>query len=150
MYAAVFIVSVLAFGVNSVGMILAVLPGFLFSYFLLECRKTVRLLLSVPLTIMLVLVPTWIFNIFSIPVNGLMLIFLSVAYTIAFALLLKNIKVGLAAKLSSETALILLLVLASVFMTYPLHSGLLPRTDGSSHYYKVWQVRESLDMITHS
>lgn len=144
-YAAVFIVLVLAVGVNSIGMVLAALPGFLFSYFLLECRKTVRLLLSVPLTIMIVLVPTWVFNIFSIPVNGLMLVFLSVAYTIAFALLLKNVKVDLAAKLGSETVLILLLVLASVFMTYPLHSGLLPRTDGSSHYYKVWQVRGSLD-----
>lgn len=144
-YATAIAAFVLAFGLESAGVALVALPGFLFSYFFLECRKTVRLLLSVPLTMVLVLVPTWIFNVFSIPVNGLLLIMLSLLYTLAFAFVLKRNNLNLGTLPNSETLLILLLVLSAVFVTYPLHSGLLPRTDGSSHYYKLWQVRESLD-----
>ncbi|MBI4177307.1 MAG: hypothetical protein HY516_02975 [Candidatus Aenigmarchaeota archaeon] len=144
-YIAVVTAFILAFDVGSAGVVFALLPGFLFSYFFLECRKTVRVLLSVPLSIVLVLVPTWVLNIFSVPINGLSLVMISLAYTIAFAALLKGRKIVLRAKPDLETVLILVLVLAAVFMTYPMRGGLLPRTDGSSHYYKFWEVRESLD-----
>ncbi|MFH0889603.1 MAG: 6-pyruvoyl-tetrahydropterin synthase-related protein [Candidatus Aenigmatarchaeota archaeon] len=136
-----------AFGVNAAGMAIALLPGFLFSYFLIECRKTVRILLSIPLTILLVLVPTWALNIFSFPVNGPVLVFISVAYSAVFAALLKKskVKIGLKSVIGIDTALLIVLAASAVLITYPLHSGLLPRTDGSSHYYKIWQITESLN-----
>lgn len=146
-YALAALAFVLAFGPFSIGLVLAVLPGMLFSFFFLDSRKTVRVLLSVPLTIILVLVPTWILNIFSVPVNAFVIVFLAVVYSALFAFLMRKygIKTNFSAKPDLETALILALVFSSVLMTYPLHTGLLPRTDGSSHYYKMWQVRESLD-----
>ncbi|MBI4167847.1 MAG: glycosyltransferase family 39 protein [Candidatus Aenigmarchaeota archaeon] len=143
-YAIALAAAATAFSPNSVGIILAMLPGFMFSYFFLDCRKTVRVLLSVPLTMVLVLVPTWILSVLSIPINGIALIFLSLVYTITFAFLLKG-KINLDVKLGSEAVLVFVLVAATIFITYPLHSGLLPRTDGSSHYYKSWELRQSLD-----
>ncbi len=143
-YAIALAAAAIAFSPDSAGMMFAILPGFLFSYFFLDCRKTVRVLLSVPLTMVLVLVPTWILSIISIPMNGPSLIFISIIYTIAFAFLLKD-KIKLGVKLDSEAVLIFALVAAAIFVTYPLHSGLLPRTDGSSHYYKSWELRQSLD-----
>ncbi|MBI2085052.1 MAG: hypothetical protein HYT71_00900 [Candidatus Aenigmarchaeota archaeon] len=148
-YTAALLAFSLSFGVNSIGMVFAVLPGFLFSYFLLECRKTVRLLLSVPLTILLVLVPAWVLNIFAVPVNGTILIALSLAYSSLFAFVLHGKKINLDAKLDAETVLIFILIFAAAIMTLPLHSGLMPRTDGTSHYYKVWQIREGLDTTGH-
>ncbi len=144
-YAAALIAFSIAFGVNSVGMVFAVLPGFLFSYFLLECRKTVRILLSVPLSILLILVPAWVLNIFSVPVNGTTLVAISLAYSSLLAFILRGKKIDMHAKLDTETVLILVLIFAAAIMTIPLHSGLMPRTDGTSHYYKVWQIREGLD-----
>ncbi len=136
-----------AFGISAAGFAIALLPGFLFSYFLIECRKTVRILLSIPLSILLVLVPTWALNTFSFPVNGPVLVFMSVFYSVAFAALLKksHIRMGVKSPFTTDTALLLVLVAAAVLITYPLHSGLLPRTDGSSHYYKTWEIRNSLD-----
>ncbi len=144
-YAAALSAFVVAFGANSIGMVFAVSPGFLFSYFLLDCRKTVRALLSVPLTILLVLVPAWVLNIFSVSVNGATLIALTVSYSAVFAFFLRGRKINFHAKADMETILILLLVVVAVVITLPLQSGLMPRTDGTSHYYKVWQLKEGMD-----
>ncbi len=134
-----------AFGLSSAGLVVAFLPGFLATYFLLECRKTVRLLLSLPITMILVLVPTWVLNIFGAPVSGSLLIALSLLYSAAFAFLLRKTGLSLKTKIKGEHVAMLILVAAAVFMTYPLHNGLLPRTDGSAHYYKIWEVRNSID-----
>ncbi len=135
----------LAFGVGAVGIAIALLPGFLFSYFLIECGKTVRILLSVPLSVALVLVPTWILGTLSVPVSGTLLVLLSVAYSVLFGFVLKNSKIHPRPNVAAESFAVLALLAVAVFVTYPLHNGLLPRTDGSAHYYKIGLLKNSID-----
>ncbi len=145
LYIASAVVLYLAFGVHAVGIAIALLPGFLFSYFLIECGIVVRILLSVPLSVALVLVPTWVLGILSVPISGTLLVVLSVAYSVLFGFILKNSKTPANPKAAAEGLAVLMLLAVVVFVTYPLHSGLLPRTDGSAHYYKIGLLKNSID-----
>lgn len=142
--AAVFI---FLFGVNSLGFLIALLPGFIFSYLFIEARNLVRFLLSLPLTMFLVLVPSWALNMVGIPVNGNVLIGISLFFSVVgFYLAWKTKKIDFGAKkFTSEHALILLLLLVIAFVSYPLGAGQLPRTDGAAHYYKSWLLEAGLD-----
>ncbi len=145
LYIASAVVFYLAFGVHAIGIAIALLPGFLFSYFLIECGRIARAILSVPLSVALVLVPTWVLGILSVPISGTLLVLLSVAYSVLFGFILKNSKTRAGPKTAAEGFAVLVLLAVAVFVTYPLHNGLLPRTDGSAHYYKIGLLKDSID-----
>ncbi|MFH1106244.1 MAG: DUF6541 family protein, partial [Candidatus Aenigmatarchaeota archaeon] len=143
-YAAVFI---FLLGANAISFLIALLPGFIFSYLLVETRKVVRVLLSLPLTAFLVLVPTWALNMIGVPINGAVLIGISLFFSAAgFFLAWKKKKLDFEMKnFSAQHVLILLLLLIVAFVSYPLGAGQLPRTDGAAHYYKSWLLKAGLD-----